>query len=59
MQPAKGYAICQSQWRNSWDDILCSERGDLVTASLLENRLEEVEGRTWFLVDIMHDGEEA
>jgi hypothetical protein len=31
----------------------------LVTASLLENWLEEVEGRTWFLFEIMHDGEEA
>jgi starvation-inducible DNA-binding protein len=39
--------------------IWCSERGDLVTASLLENWLEEVEGRTWFLFEIMHDCEEA
>jgi starvation-inducible DNA-binding protein len=37
--------------------VLCSERGDVVTASLIENWLGEAEGRTWFLFEVTHNGE--
>ena len=30
---------------------LCDERGDVVTASLVENWIDEAEGRAWFLLD--------
>lgn len=30
---------------------LCDEYGDVATASLLENRIDETEGRTWFLAE--------
>ena len=30
---------------------LCDERGDVVTASLVENWIDEAEGRAWFLHD--------
>jgi starvation-inducible DNA-binding protein len=30
---------------------LCDEAGDVATASLLENWIDEAEGRTWFLFE--------
>jgi starvation-inducible DNA-binding protein len=30
---------------------LCDERGDVATASLLENWIDETEQRTWFLFE--------
>jgi len=33
---------------------LCDEFGDVATASLLENWIDETEGRTWFLTEITH-----
>jgi starvation-inducible DNA-binding protein len=38
--------------------VLCSERDDVATASLIENWLDEAEGRTWFLFEITHNGED-
>jgi starvation-inducible DNA-binding protein len=35
---------------------LCTERGDIATASLLEVWLDEAERRAWFLFEITHDG---
>jgi starvation-inducible DNA-binding protein len=37
--------------------VLCSERGDVATASLIENWIDEAEGRTWFLFEITLNGE--
>jgi starvation-inducible DNA-binding protein len=33
---------------------LCDEFGDVATASLLENWIDETEGRTWFLAEACH-----
>jgi starvation-inducible DNA-binding protein len=33
---------------------LCDEFGDVATASLLENWIDETEGRTWFLTEASH-----
>jgi starvation-inducible DNA-binding protein len=38
--------------------VLCSERGDVATTSLIENWLDEAEGRTWFLFEMTHNGDE-
>jgi starvation-inducible DNA-binding protein len=35
---------------------LCDEFGDVATASLLENWIDETERRTWFLSEICHRG---
>jgi starvation-inducible DNA-binding protein len=35
---------------------LCDERGDVVTASLVENWIDEAEGRAWFLQDAAWPG---
>jgi starvation-inducible DNA-binding protein len=35
---------------------LCDERGDAVTASLVENWIDEAEGRAWFLHDAVRPG---
>jgi starvation-inducible DNA-binding protein len=37
--------------------VLCSERDDVATASLIERWLEEAEGRTWFLFEMTHNGD--
>lgn len=34
---------------------LCDEHGDVATASLLENWIDEAEGRVWFLYEIGRD----
>ena len=31
---------------------LCDEHGDIATASLLENWIDEAERRTWFLFEV-------
>ena len=36
---------------------LCDERGDVASASLLENRIDEVERRVWFLFEASRHGE--
>jgi starvation-inducible DNA-binding protein len=36
---------------------LCDEHGDVATASLLENWIDEAEGRTWFLFEASRHGE--
>jgi starvation-inducible DNA-binding protein len=36
---------------------LCGEHGDMATASLIENWLDEAEGRAWFLFEVTHNGE--
>jgi len=36
---------------------LCDERGDVASASLIENWIEEAEGRVWFLVEATSNGE--
>ena len=35
---------------------LCDERGDVVTARLVENWIDEAEGRAWFLHDAVRPG---
>ncbi len=35
---------------------LCGEHGDIATASLLETRIDEAEGRAWFLFEITLNG---
>src|ERR1700730_16125922 len=35
---------------------LCEERGDVVSASLVENWIDEAEGRAWFLRDAVRPG---
>jgi starvation-inducible DNA-binding protein len=35
---------------------LCDERGDVVSASLVENWIDEAEGRAWFLRDAVRPG---
>jgi starvation-inducible DNA-binding protein len=35
---------------------LCDEHGDVATASLLENWIDEAEGRTWFLFEATRPG---
>lgn len=35
---------------------LCDERGDVATASLLENWIDEAEQRTWFLLETSGNG---
>lgn len=35
---------------------LCDEHGDIATASLLENWIDEAEGRTWFLFEASRPG---
>lgn len=35
---------------------LCDEHGDVATASLLENWIDEAEGRTWFLLEASRKG---
>ena len=36
---------------------LCDEHGDVATASLLENWIDEAERRTWFLFESTRGGE--
>jgi starvation-inducible DNA-binding protein len=36
---------------------LCGEYGDIATASLIENWVDEAEGRAWFLFEVTHNGE--
>ena len=36
---------------------LCGEHGDNATASLIENWVDEAEGRAWFLFEVTHNGE--
>lgn len=36
---------------------LCDEHGDVATASLLENWIDETERRTWFLFESTRSGE--
>jgi len=36
---------------------LCEEHGDVASASLLENWIDEAERRTWFLFEITRNGE--
>ena len=36
---------------------LCDEHGDVATASLLENWIDEAEGRTWFLFEASRHGQ--
>lgn len=38
---------------------LCDEHGDVATASLLENWIDEAERRTWFLYEATRHGEPA
>ncbi|SDR62221.1 starvation-inducible DNA-binding protein [Rhizobiales bacterium GAS113] len=38
---------------------LCDEHGDVASASLLENWIDEAEGRTWFLYEAGRHGEPA
>jgi len=35
---------------------LCSEHGDVATASLIENWLDQADGRVWFLFEVTHNG---
>jgi starvation-inducible DNA-binding protein len=35
---------------------LCDEHGDVATASLLENWIDEAEGRSWFLLETIQRG---
>jgi starvation-inducible DNA-binding protein len=35
---------------------LCDEHGDVATASLLENWIDEAEGRSWFLLETIQAG---
>jgi starvation-inducible DNA-binding protein len=35
---------------------LCDEHGDVATASLLENWIDEAEGRSWFLLEASRQG---
>jgi starvation-inducible DNA-binding protein len=35
---------------------LCDEAGDIATASLLENWIDETERRTWFLFECTRQG---
>ena len=36
---------------------LCDENEDIATTSLIENWLDEAEGRAWFLFEVTHNGE--
>jgi starvation-inducible DNA-binding protein len=36
---------------------LCNELGDVATAGLIENRIDEAEGRAWFLFEVTHNGD--
>ena len=36
---------------------LCGEHGDIASASLIENWVDEAEGRAWFLFEVTHNGE--
>ena len=36
---------------------LCDDHGDVATASLIENWIDQAEGRAWFLFEITHNGE--
>jgi starvation-inducible DNA-binding protein len=38
---------------------LCAEHGDVASASLLENWIDEAERRTWFLFEASRPGEPA
>ena len=38
---------------------LCDEHGDVASASLLENWIDEAERRTWFLFEASRPGEPA
>jgi starvation-inducible DNA-binding protein len=38
---------------------LCDEHGDVATASLIENWIDEAEGRVWFLYEASRGGESA
>jgi starvation-inducible DNA-binding protein len=38
---------------------LCDEHGDVATASLIENWIDEAEGRVWFLFEASRAGESA
>jgi starvation-inducible DNA-binding protein len=35
---------------------LCDQYGDIATASLIENWVNEAEGRAWFLFEVTHNG---
>jgi starvation-inducible DNA-binding protein len=36
---------------------LCDDHGDIATASLIENWIDQAEGRVWFLFEVTHNGE--
>ena len=36
---------------------LCGEHGDIATTGLIENWLDEADGRVWFLFEVTHNGE--
>lgn len=36
---------------------LCDDHGDIATASLIENWIDQAEGRAWFLFEVPHNGE--
>jgi starvation-inducible DNA-binding protein len=36
---------------------LCGDHGDVATASLIENWIDQAEGRAWFLFETTHNGE--
>jgi starvation-inducible DNA-binding protein len=38
---------------------LCDEHGDVASASLIENWIDEAERRTWFLFETSRSGETA
>jgi starvation-inducible DNA-binding protein len=46
-----------SEMRQTHD--LCDEHGDVASASLLENWIDEAERRAWFLVEATRHGESA
>ena len=35
---------------------LCDEHGDIATAGLIENWVDEADGRVWFLFEVTHNG---
>jgi starvation-inducible DNA-binding protein len=36
---------------------LCDDHGDIATAGLIENWVDEAEGRVWFLFEVTHNGD--
>ena len=39
--------------------MVCDEHSDVAGASLIENWIDEAEGRTWFLYEASRTGESA